>query len=252
MVGSLEHLAKAYVKVGWFIPAYVQMGGITNLARAIDASADGLTDTQMQNVLGLIYSPEGLAAMVVHRYSITPVICDYKETIAEAVEAHCMGLHHVAVAGLAPVIEGAGRQLAANYGIAGAKTIRDVLQKLGERCRRESTANQRGEWEEIASMMDSFTTWTRDHFYRGSSSYPSSDGTNRNGILHGTFRDQEFGSPLNFYKVISAVDFLTFVSSVQTSGISWFAPSPSPQSGKLAIYYRAIALAAKLRPSRVV
>ena len=38
--------------------------------------------------------------MVMHRYPIAPIIQDYRETIAEAIEAHFFGLNHVAIGGL--------------------------------------------------------------------------------------------------------------------------------------------------------
>jgi hypothetical protein len=100
--------------------------------------------------------------------------------------------------------------------------------------------------DEIASMMDSFATYINDYMYVGSSLYPLVDNTNRHGISHGVYADSEYGRPLNFYKTIAAVDFLTFVSSFRAN-ISWFAPDPTPDSRTLAAFYMALMAARKGR-----
>ena len=68
------------------------------------------------------------------------------------------------------------------------------------------------------------------------SHYPLVDKTNRHGIVHGAYADADYGRPLNFFKTIAAIDFLTFVSSFRAN-ISWLAPSPTEASHRLAKYY---------------
>ena len=69
-------------------------------------------------MLSIIYSPEYLAAMVLHRYLTTPCICNYKMIISESILAHFSGLDHIAVTGLMPVIEGAGLSIAKKMNIS--------------------------------------------------------------------------------------------------------------------------------------
>jgi len=45
------------------------------------------------------------------------------------------------------------------------------------------------------------------------------------------------GRPLNFYKTIAAIDFLTFISSLSTSQISGFVANSTPESEALAARY---------------
>ena len=78
-------------------------------------------------------------------------------------------------------------------------------------------------------MLDSFAAFTTEYFYGKSAHYPLSDRTNRHGIAHGAYADADYGRPLNFFKTIAAVDFLTFVSTFTSRG-SWMAPSPTPRS----------------------
>ena len=109
--GTLPHLKNAFSSVGWFLPPYAAMGFLSTMAAEILRKKNEFSQGDLEQWLALLYGADGLAAMVCSRYPITPVIAEYKETIAESIEAHFLGLHHVAVAGLVPVIEGAGREL---------------------------------------------------------------------------------------------------------------------------------------------
>jgi hypothetical protein len=75
------------------------------------------SQSDLQSWLVRIYSSNYLAAMVTERYPIIPCVQDYKAIIAEAAEAHFYGLDHIAVSGLLPVIEGAGKKLAQGVGV---------------------------------------------------------------------------------------------------------------------------------------
>jgi hypothetical protein len=137
----------------------------------------------------------------------------------------------VAIGGLVPVIEGAGRQLATQRGLT-PNGIRDVFAALADDCKQESVNRKRGVPDEIESMMDSFVFFVRNYMYVDSSLYPVVDKTNRHGITHGAYADADYGRPLNFFKTIAAIDFLAFVSSFRAN-IS-LAPSPTAASHKLA------------------
>lgn len=189
----------------------------------------------LERTLARLYEAEGLAAMVMHRYPIAPIIQDYRETIAEAIEAHFFGLNHVAIGGLVPVIEGAGRQLATQRGLI-ANGVWDIFNTLAADCKQEATTRGMGAPDEIESMMDSFVFFLKNYMYIKSSLYPLVDKTNRHGITHGAYADLDYGRPLNFYKTIAAIDFLTFVTSFRAN-ISWLAPSPTTASQELASYY---------------
>jgi hypothetical protein len=234
-MGDLPHFERNFRRVGWFIPPYKQLGTLSQIAAEIEAAGDQFTQDDLQGALARLYEPYGLASMVLHRYPLVPIIRDYKITIAEAIEAHFLGLNHIAVGGLAPVIEGAGRRLLVQRGLV-AKPIREVFAVLAADCKAESATQNRGAPGEIASMMDSFSAFANETFFADSRQYPFSDGTNRHGIAHGDYSDSDYGRPINFYKTIAAVDFLTFIVSFRAS-ISWFPPSLGQRSMQLAGYY---------------
>ena len=236
-MGSLSYLENSFTRVGWFIPPYMQLGVLNEIAAEI-AAAPQFNQNDLERALARLYEPVGLAAMVLHRYPMTPIIMSYKTTIREAIEAHFFGLDHVAASGLVPVVEGAGRLLASQRGI-NSRSIKDVFVKLAQDCKTESATRQMGSPEEVASMMDSFAAFTSDGFFANSALYPFTDGTNRHGIAHGAYTDAEYGTPINFYKTIAAADFLTFVSSFKAN-LSWLAPNPTPDSLRLAAYFRVL------------
>jgi hypothetical protein len=237
IMGTLGHLERAFTSVGWFIPPYAALGFLSSLGARILNSQGCFTQDDLESALGALYSTDGLAAMVCSRYPITPVIVEYQHTIAEAVEAHFLGLHHVAVAGLVPVIEGAGRELLKSRGLAG-QSVKEVFSALAADCKKQGVGNT----GEVCSMMDSFSSFTENVLYANSDTYPFLDGTNRHGITHGKYRDKDYGRPINFYKTVGAVNFLAFVSAFKAN-ISWLAPDVSDESRRLAAYYRALSFA---------
>lgn len=231
-VRGLDHWAAALNSVGWFIPPFVQMGALGRMALAVTQGGGAYGQDDLERDLAGIYRATSLAAMVRLRYPVASSIQDYAVTIEEAVEAHVLGLDHVAVAGLIPVIEGAGRDLAARHGVKSAG-VKEVFQGLTDACKAHATERQLGAVDEVLSMLDSFAAFAADFLYRKSTAYPLADKTNRHGITHGAYKDADYGRPLNFFKVIAAVDFLTFVSTFIGGG-SWMAPSHTPRAVLLA------------------
>jgi hypothetical protein len=221
-MSRLGHLEKTFTSVGWFIPPYMTLGALGALDAEIHAAKGQFTQDDLERACARLYEPEGLATMVLYRYPVVPFLQYYKDTIAEAIEAHFIGLHHVAAGGLAPVVEGAGRGLATQRGLARG-SVGEMFGALAESCKNESRAQNIGAPDEIESMMDSFGSFAKKAFFASSESYAFGDGTNRHGIAHGAFKDADYGRPINFYKVIAAIDFLSLVASFRAS-ISWLAP----------------------------
>ncbi len=236
MNGTLEHFRDTLGSVGWFIPPYVTVGFISRICKAITDKGPSFAQSDLQAQLAYVYSPSNLAAMVSDRYPITPFVNDYKAIIAESVQAHFMGLDHVAVGGLMPVIEGAARRLAENRGVS-VKEIRPQFKALAMDCIRQVTEDDIGVVGELISMLESFSDFADQNLYINSKKHPHLDKTNRHGILHGDYDDEDYGTPINFYKAIAAIDFLCMISALRAH-VSWLAPDLTDRSRKLAVYYR--------------
>jgi len=216
----------------------MQMGMIGALAGEIVSKGAGFDQRDLERHLAVMYNANGLAAMVMERYPVVPFIKEYAATISEAVEAHFLGLDHVAVCGLIPVIEGVGRELANQRKII-KRRINDVFNYLATDCKEDVERNNIGEVGEIVSMLESFINFTDKHLYESWQNYSLDDNTNRHGILHGTYKDADYGTPLNFYKTIAAVDFLSFISSFRAN-ISWFSADTTPRSWVLSMHYESL------------
>ena len=232
---NLDDCKHALNRVGWFIPPYVNVHLLNMLAQEIKTSRTTFDQRALAQTLASIYSSLHLAAMVNQRYPTTPYISEYKGIIAEAVEAHFLGLDHAAVSALLPVIEGAGRKLASNRSIQ-ISGIKALFTTLATSCKDESKSRRIGATGEITSMMDSFIEFVNHHLYAHSDTYPLSDKTNRHGILHGAYSDSDYGEPINFFKSIAAVDFLCFVAAFRAQ-LPSLAPDPTAACKGLASYY---------------
>ena len=85
-------------------------------------------------------------------------------------------------------------------------------------------------------MMDNFTDFIQNHLYIDLKRYSLSDKTNRHGIMHGHYADSDYGKPINFYKVITAINFLTFIASFHEN-MSFMGPSYTDDFARLTAYY---------------
>jgi len=223
------------------------MGFLDFVCAGIREKGEAFTQDDLEEMLAHTYSPGNLAAMVTERYPITPFVRDYKAIISEAVQAHFMGLDHLAIGGLMPVIEGVARKLAVDRGVA-HDHIRQTFKNLAEDCKREIIEGEIGAVGELVSMFDSFTDFADTKLYIRSEKYPHPDMTNRNGILHGSYADEDYGQPVNFYKAIAAIDFLCLVSALKAN-VSWMAPSPTDKSLRFELFYVACQQLSNSSPS---
>jgi len=125
--------------------------------------------------------------------------------------------------------------------------MRTIINNLANDCKAEVIEKNIGAINEIIAMMDSFVVFAEKYLYADWGDYPLDDSTNRHGPLHGFFGDADYGNPINFYKVIAAVDFLCMIAAIRAR-ISWMAPTPTPASQGLAEFYRAVHVLRGNRP----
>ncbi|MGJ8647813.1 MAG: hypothetical protein ACSHXJ_13020 [Marinomonas colpomeniae] len=227
----MDYYQKIFNDVGWFIPPYVRIGYLMDIIKDVNQN----DQINLEQLLSHIYNADGLSAMVVDRYPFVPIISDYSQIISEAIKAHFLGLHHVAVSGLIPVVEGAARKIAESKGIK-EQYIKQVFIKITEHTKHDVVENQLGMVSEIVPMLESFKNFATSNLYINSKNYPFEDNTNRNGILHGAYSDEDYGTPLNFYKAVGSIDFLCFIVSIRAP-ISFFAPDITVKSQQLSKMY---------------
>lgn len=246
-MNTLDNFKRSFNSVGWFIPPYISLGFLDLLSKRILDKGSAFDQIELEDLLSAIYSPEHLAGLVAIRYAETPYVMEYKAIISEATEAHFLGLNHIAVSGLMPVIEGAGKKILASRNLPSTK-MKNIFTSLAEDCKTEAAKKKIGNVGQILSMMDSFIYFAENYLYVNSNQYSLPDKTNRHGILHGAFSDADYGQRINYYKSIAAVNFLCFIAAFRAS-ISWLAPSPTMQSQQLCNHYIACIAQSRLRPN---
>lgn len=236
---QMDYHKTAFNSVGWFIPSYVTFGFLTATAKQIYDRQGSFGQNDLEEILANIYSSEHLAAMVRGRYPITEYVKDYKIIISECIAAHFLGLDHISVSGLMPVIEGSAKKIANSMSLKIDQATKKIFNALATECKQRAINKNIGAVGEIISMMDSFIEFAEKHLFIESKLYPLEDKTNRHGISHGAYSDLDYGKPINFYKCIAAINFLCFVSGFSTGYMPCFAPAATADSQQLTVYYEA-------------
>lgn len=233
MMGSLEFCVVSLEKIGWFIPPYVNMGQIEQVLAELDDYGH-IKQDKLGYLLASIYPVETISDVFIEKYAKTPFVKDYINIIDNGIECHFLGLNYSSVSTLVPVIEGVARKLASHRGVED-KYVKKTIQNLCKSCKEQVVDNQLGDYNEVESMIDSFEKFVTEKFYSNSQKYPHEDNTNRNGITHGTYGDIEFGNQVSFYKIISLINFLSFLSAID-AGLSWFPPKGTREGNLKANY----------------
>jgi len=223
--------------VGWFIPPFVGIHTSEALSLEITRSNGTFTQHQLELALSRIYGPDRLAAMVLYKYSEVQVVQEYREIIGESVAAHFLGLGHVSVSGLMPAVEGIGLGLIQQWNLTHPRGVKKMFGVLLDDAKTHATSEKYGVTQEILDVIDGLRHFLDACFFEDSQLYPQSDNTNRHGVVHGVYRDADFGMPINFYKTISAIDILTFISMLRMLKKSGFVPDYTDESKALAETY---------------
>lgn len=221
-MGSLGFYEEVLNEQGWFIPAYTSIGEIESSIQKLNEGSP------LQEAIYEFFTLDKLSIMVSEKYPKTAFVKEYSEIISESVIAHIIGLDHIAVSGLTPAIEGIARKISKDQGVH-EKYINPCFLALANHCKEKSYKYNLGDHEEIESMMDSFIFFTCNFLYKRSERYSLEDNTNRHGILHGAYSDDDYGAPINFYKAISAINFMTFISCFLYGG-SFYSPRDTESS----------------------
>ncbi|MBD1567634.1 hypothetical protein [Vibrio sp. S12_S33] len=232
-MGSLDSWAIKLEKIGWFIPPYVNMQQLDQVLSGLDEHGH-IQQDKLGYLLASIYPVETICAVFIEKYANTPFVKDYLNIIDNGIECHFLGLNYSSVGTLIPVIEGVARKLAGHRGVEHAH-IKKTIQNLCASCKYQVVTNKLGAYEEVESMIDSFEKFVTEKLYSNSKNYPHEDNTNRNGIAHGAYSDLDFGNPVSFYKVLSLINFLSFLSAID-AGLSWFPPTGNEDSYKKSVY----------------
>lgn len=238
---NLERCRQAFFKIGWFIPAYAQMSFYRETAEKIE-SAKNIEELDLESIFLQLYSPDHLAAMLLHRYTEVPEIFRFRRVIHESIQAHFAQMHRVSICGILSCIEGITLAIGKNRGL-NKKFSSQLFEIILEDVVKQINENNIGIIGEYHSALKSFEEFARKIMFVNSEARNESNGIARNSIFHGVLGDEDYGDPLDFYRCISTIDFLCLISSFKNP-TSMFAPSPTEQSMRLAEHYMAYSVIA--------
>jgi hypothetical protein len=157
----VRHVVMAMNSIGWFVPPYGKQGKLDIIGREINMGSVNATNPRSSECWDSSTLPDRLAFMVFNLYAQVPAVDLYKRTIAKSVAAHFCGLHHVAVAGLMPVVEGAGRELARGRGLEHEGSAKAVLIELINNAKEDAWTRRIGNTKELTICSGSIEFLTR-------------------------------------------------------------------------------------------
>lgn len=231
---SLEWLASCYNQVDWPIPAYLTFGFLHRTAQKINSETNLDKKIQIaENEFSVVYNADYLAAMYLDRYSKIKYICQFKAQIDQGIKSYFSGYFYSAILTLIPVIEGTVRLIAGTD--LGQGTAR-VKEQFGVYLDKEIKSSAC--YYERVSMLNALKLFMEEKFLINTEKYSALNKLNRHGILHGTFLD--YGEKVNFLRLLTVLDLICFVITLQGEHISMFAPEPSTDSVLLADKYNVL------------
>ena len=240
--------APIFQRLGWFYPAYFTLGYMGRLAYRLDRETPS-ADQQavLADAVVAAYGSEHLAAMLLLRYSKLPFLQDRVRSISEAFEAYALGLKGASIVTLLPVIESVLRKHGGGDDMEVGK--KHLLGWIDSFIATEKKRDAGGHIDERVAMLGGFRSFIDKRLYARSTDHEDDSGLNRHGIVHGVFADEEYRAGYNFARLVSVLDLLCFVLTLQ-GGVpcSALAPDLTTESRTLAAYYRQLSSVGAVRP----
>lgn len=239
-------------KVEWFYPAYITQRFLSGVERLVRSKGVDWKDA-FEQCLAIAYSPEHIAAMLTDRYQVIPALRPFVDQVQESTEAFYFGFVSSAVSSLLPSVEGALSEMLAAFRSRRDQTGAELATQVVNAAIEAAAAHliYHDSWvpeeyrtrdflvrmDEYAEMLDAFESFCRDSLFARTDSYAGVS-VNRHAVLHGLATSH--GQPANFYRLISLLDLVAFVGSMNAPGISCLAPEDTEASGALASRFAAL------------
>ncbi|MFZ4823662.1 hypothetical protein CQW32_17415 [Pseudomonas putida] len=231
------------------IPLFIGQGDLSREIHSLNGS-----DVAADDWLVDLFSPAVASIYVLKYFEKSRALAPYLQIIYESVEAYFMGLDHVAIMALLPVIEGGLRnvqELGLGHSDSNVKTeefsrrLGEMIVKHGRGCAEDISIfpGSTGQVELQISffthvnpqcdVMNAFRIFFKDVLYRPSNG--ALDGFNRHLILH--LLKSDFASPANFVRVFLLLSHIAFCERLNNSTIPMLWPGSDSDSIRLAKYF---------------
>lgn len=253
--GRVTHLQEKMLDLSIPVPLYIGEGETVEKIYDINNSNDPRSEADIW--LHQIFTVE-IAIAYFHKYfSVSDSFNEYKAIIFEAIEAHYIGMDHIAIMTLIPVFEAGLRNvqnmvLGTNMNTVKAKEFEDGLKKLTIKWGRRNLGNY--VWHpgksynpsvEIdflthicpqSDVINAFRLFFRNVLYKPSNE--KTDGLNRHLIVH--MLKNNFNNPANFVRIFLALTHITFIESLHNPKIPFFWPGVDEKDVEVGVYIRAL------------
>lgn len=240
------------------VPLYLGQGEISAGFHAAANSKDPAN--AVEKWLNDIFEMDLVAAYFLRFFSKSEALKDYRVIIFEAIESFYMGLDHVAIMSLIPVVEGGLRNLQSLVlgedkgnvkGEIFEKRLKFILKNWGDR-RVSDYDWHPGRYgvDDIevdfythicpqSDVINCFRLFFKNVLYRTAES--NGGGFNRHVIVH--MLGNDFNKPANFYRVFLALTHIAFIESLTNENVPFFWQGYNDESRKLGQYLRNISMA---------
>lgn len=223
---EIDSIFDTFISLGCMIPCHIQRGSLKEVSNYISNSKNEDKNKLLEHFFREIYTIEFISELFIDNYKKMEFIKNYSEIILESIKAFCLGLSHIAIMSLIPVIEGIIRDI--NYDLTKNKTdkidkelflstIKIIL------CNYKKSIFNNWSWvpdeffdnkylekfEERVQILISFEFFIKKHLYENTDKFSGYGKLNRHGIIHGLFKG--YNEEINFFKLLTTLNGLYFI-----------------------------------------
>ena len=261
VTSGLSHLRSTFLSVDMVLPPYYGMGVLFDAARDIEAHSNDPERLIAAEInLLRMFTIDSMCAMYSEVYLKRSAIEPFSDQILQSMQAYCMGMHGLAIAGIIPCIEGVVRKLGKQCGLNVEKKVDlDSLLKVFKTLKaKEFSYYMSGytwwpkqalnpayldRFHERVQILESAVTYFVGSLYAHTDDFVGSTFLNRHGILHGLF--DGYATPSNYLRMINLVNLLSVAASLVEGKGSLFHPSETEDSRRYAQRLKAYSITAR-------
>lgn len=250
MRGRLTHTQQQSLGRKIPIPLFIGQGKLTSALHELSELPEISTNEWLED----IFTPGVASIYVLEYFEKSAALRPYLQIIYESIEAYFMGLDHVAIMGLLPVVEG-GLRIVQQSALGPtddnvssdefSRRLGELIVKHGEKqafgvnIYPGSSGNRDVQIDFFThvnpqcDVINTFRIFFKEVLYRPSND--SSHGFNRHLILH--LLKNDFASPANYVRVFLLLSHIAFCEWLTNADIPMTWPGSNPDSERLARYF---------------
>lgn len=250
MRGRLTHTQQQVIGRKIPLPLFIGQGALSSALHELGGLPEISTNVWLED----IFTPSIASVYVLQYFEKSNALRPYLQIIYESIEAYFMGLEHVAIMGLLPVIEGGLRNVQqsslghTDLNVSGeefSKRLGEMIVRHGEKQASGvtiypgSSGNRDVQIDFFThvnpqcDVINTFRIFFKEVLYKPSND--SSHGFNRHLILH--LLKNDFASPANYVRVFLLLSHIAFCEWLTNAEIPMTWPGSNSKSERLARYF---------------